>query len=413
MRFGLACAAWLLLTVAAQAAIGDDINHKAIAHRPGTSNSAQVHDVSPSAAVVAVPPETQATLDRIAKALETRGDAVPATAVAPVEETRPRTALASDAINWFGTIGVIGALQAFLLLAGLVVLWKVRTTAEAGARDAKRGADAAERSALAAERLTVESRIIGEAQARAYVGVKLEKVSFDWPDNVSANPVVEISAANTGRSPARDFVWNATVQYIQSGRRNTASISDDWPANANVTVPAGSTVRDSAPLDLPLALFAGSFEPPVSDVVARVKIAFRYRDVFGNVTEDAAYFIGVAELPFDRMGKPQLPWRGDFYPIAEPADWDAPPVIEAVPAEEPAAPADEPELPLAEPPPIEVALADEGSPEDAPVPVAGDAGTDVEIAMIDIASAVNQAVDDAPQDPPQIASATEDRRAAE
>jgi hypothetical protein len=66
-----------------------------------------------------------------------------------------------------------------------------------------------------------ETRRIGEAQIRAYVDIRDAAVILIGMPGIlnsqqrqDVQPIVRITAKNTGQSPARNFVWNPTVQYF-------------------------------------------------------------------------------------------------------------------------------------------------------------------------------------------------------
>lgn len=352
---GVALAAALLMAPAAQAA---DPNVKAYTARPGNDT----FEAKAETPVLTLSPETQATLDRVARALEARGDE-PAlrpttTDGAPARSTvREAAPLDENIVAWLGTLAVIGGLQAFLLVACALMFWRARVASEAAAAEAKRGSDIAaaesRRAAAATERSVADMRAIAEAQTRAYVGVRLDKASFDWPDEATASPVIEVTAVNHGQSAAREFAWNATLQYIHEGRRREIRLADALAIDSAAVIGAGTALKDSATIDASVADFALTFDPPATDVLGRVRVDYRYRDVFGNATEDAAYFIAVVEYVPRRPGSTQYVWRGEFVPVSAPSDWDTPPAIEEVVVvviEEP--------TPLAQAPSIEDAMGD-------------------------------------------------------
>jgi hypothetical protein len=88
---------------------------------------------------------------------------------------------------------------------------------------------------LSSKRQVIETRRIGEAQVRAYVDIAAASVVFaslaqGVAPPVDVQPFVNITAKNYGQSPARNFVWNPTIECFGMGQQ-TKSIARELGAN--------------------------------------------------------------------------------------------------------------------------------------------------------------------------------------
>ena len=98
-----------------------------------------------------------------------------------------------------------------------------------------------------------ETRRIGEAQVRAYVDISSCEIFFVGLGvlGIQAHPMVRIIATNTGQSPARNFIWNPTVQYFSAGtgappRSSTGELGSNWRNILGVGIAVGQSHPEAA-----------------------------------------------------------------------------------------------------------------------------------------------------------------------
>ena len=92
-----------------------------------------------------------------------------------------------------------------------------------------------------------ETRRLGEAQVRAYVDIRAATVVFLQMTEgavplADVQPLVRITAKNTGQSPARNFVWHPTVHYCSFStpiRNLYRRLGGNWREIAGIGIPVG------------------------------------------------------------------------------------------------------------------------------------------------------------------------------
>jgi hypothetical protein len=171
-----------------------------------------------------------------------------------------------------------------------------------------------------------ETRRIGEAQVRAYVSIKSAVIAFWGPFE---HALVKFVPFNTGQSPARNFVWNVTVQYASGHDKQKSSFDKDWQNRAGIDIPASSDGFPGGAMvpNISLKNFreARDKSAPIG-VVVRVKIDFRFTDVFERDWFGESYFHGIgpdsAPDPADcaAIGMPEKGYV--LNPTAAPKDWE-------------------------------------------------------------------------------------------
>lgn len=184
---------------------------------------------------------------------------------------------------------------------------------------------AASIAALYAKRAVDETRRIGEAQARAYVSARSIKGEFLV---TKAFPMIELTVSNSGQSPARNFVWRAIIQYNPRGpffyeAASHASLDDRSGVEIPATTEFGGLktfIQNASVADCVVKSAPGTviFE-------SRIKIEFKFRDVFGIDHFGEAYFFGaVSRRPLtpEQVGLGESGWAGLFELVPEPDDWD-------------------------------------------------------------------------------------------
>jgi hypothetical protein len=187
---------------------------------------------------------------------------------------------------------------------------------------------ATRRAANAAEQSVSETRRIGEAQTRAYVTIKQASITFMMDVQ---NPLVTFIATNSGQSPARNYIWNVAVQYPEPSINKCFVLIDErWLQGTGMDIPAGS---DSPPenvmISAPAKIAIERPHPGTTVTVVRVKIDFRYTDVFDRHWNGAAYFVGAMRRQSGtpeglKSGAPR--WAAILEPIPHPSDWDSIPI---------------------------------------------------------------------------------------
>jgi hypothetical protein len=179
------------------------------------------------------------------------------------------------------------------------------------------------------EESIAETRRIGEAQVRAYVNVKKAKVQFMEKMGV---PAVGFIVSNSGQSPARNFLWNVTVQYSAPPNSSELSFNKaNWLNETGIDVPAGVDVPfDGAWVPLSAKEYIEKPNPRANKAVIRVRIDFRFTDVFDKHWLGEAYFSGlmgrtlggVANIDGAQIRVDPSAWSAIISPMPKPRDWD-------------------------------------------------------------------------------------------
>jgi hypothetical protein len=161
---------------------------------------------------------------------------------------------------------------------------------------------------------------IGEAQVRAYVNINLATITFLPEFNQS--PKIMFVASNTGQSPAQNFVWNTTVQYISNGIIRERPLSDSWVDGGGISIPAAAaTDPQGAIVSMMLVnqFITEDIKSNISTFVARVRIDFKFTDVFEREWIGKAFFAGVIGSQIAASG--HLQWSGRITSMSPPRDW--------------------------------------------------------------------------------------------
>jgi hypothetical protein len=225
------------------------------------------------------------------------------------------TALATGFIAWF----------TLTLKRSTDRLW------DAGERQLQVISDNADQQSRDMAASVAETRRIGEAQVRAYVSIKTAVIAYmgEWQ-----HPVVGFVALNTGQSPAKNLVWNIAVQYASGGQKRTVGVRPNW-ANEEIgfDIPAAteSVLQRVGIANISLKAFrdnpGGAAMPHPRIVIVRVKVDFRYTDVFERDWFGEAYFHGIGPPPVGPtapMDFPKIEQMTPLGPTSKPNDWDGP-----------------------------------------------------------------------------------------
>jgi hypothetical protein len=177
-----------------------------------------------------------------------------------------------------------------------------------------------------------ETRRIGEARVRAYVDISNCEILFVGLGVLSrqAHPMVRIIATNTGQSPARNFVWNPTVQYFNAvvgapSRSLIRELGSNWRNILGVGIAVNQSETAAAMIpEMELLNFLGESASASGIILVRLRDQFEFEDGFDERNTGEAYFSGM----FKRIEgpKPMTPWgenqwSGQLTRLHRPSDW--------------------------------------------------------------------------------------------
>ncbi len=177
-----------------------------------------------------------------------------------------------------------------------------------------------------------ESRRIGEAQTRAYLNVASVSAWFvpsvmpeDDPSEV--HPHIDIVVQNAGSSPALEFIYDITVQYVAIAPNNPVRkghLDEMWKKRIGISIAANGGQYDGgfSVSDMGLYEFLDTAGGQKHQFMLFVEIYFEFRDVFGIKVCDRAYFNGV-HMRVDGGGTEDTPygsseWRGILHRVPLP-----------------------------------------------------------------------------------------------
>jgi hypothetical protein len=146
----------------------------------------------------------------------------------------------------------------------------------------------------AAQAAVTVTREIGEAQVRAYVSIKTAAIYFGGD---TAMPFVVITAANSGQSPARNFVWTTEIRYLTVDENGIESEAwPEWLGQPGVDIhSSGEAPAMKIDHDFALVEKIAKWKTLPNRVGVSVTIHYAWLDVFGRLFVDLASFQGVAE----------------------------------------------------------------------------------------------------------------------
>jgi len=157
---------------------------------------------------------------------------------------------------------------------------------------------------------------ISRAQVRAYVSISGCGLNFIEAGAGIASPIVSFTAVNNGQSPARNFIWNVTLEYVYLGMRRRRQLTDRWETNIGSDIPAGSTTSIQSAYIPDMTTRQLENDCSETTLVVIVKIDFFYRDVFNEVWRDNAFFSGLMTKEVDINQ-----WSARISPTPRPSDW--------------------------------------------------------------------------------------------
>lgn len=170
---------------------------------------------------------------------------------------------------------------------------------------------------------------IGEAQIKAYVDISGAEIFFVGLGmlNTHARPMVRIVATNTGQSPAKNFIWNPTVEFISIGSAPNSLVRElgsNWRDILGVGIAVGQSHPDGALVpNMELLAFLDESDDGREMVMVRLRVQFEFEDVFDKRTTGEAYFAGIFKR---NTGKIQTDWGetqwfGKLARMHRPRDW--------------------------------------------------------------------------------------------
>ena len=183
---------------------------------------------------------------------------------------------------------------------------------------------------LTTRQMVFDARRIGEAQVRAYVSITGASVTFIDMGRGDVEPLIEISARNSGQSPALNFVWRPTIQYMSASTNRRRALQAAWRTRLGTTIAVGSDHHDSVVVDdMPLNSHLAENGIGIDRVFVRVEIHFEYTDVFNRPVMDDVNFVGMFTRIAGGLDAPtpngRTQWTGTMGKIDRPGDWDTAP----------------------------------------------------------------------------------------
>ena len=132
-------------------------------------------------------------------------------------------------------------------------------------------------------RMANDTREIGEAQVRAYLGIVVEHEPMGLNADLDAAVLFRVKISNVGQSPARRLRWNANVKYIRRHLPSNCPTMVSLAAEryTGVTLPVGDYATDTVPSNLALGeIFWNRAERPEDALYVFGVVTFS--DVFGR-----------------------------------------------------------------------------------------------------------------------------------
>ena len=168
-----------------------------------------------------------------------------------------------------------------------------------------------------------ESRRIGQAQVRAYVSIRSAQLKFEgaWLEG-DLFPRLMIIAINTGQSPARNFIWYPEIEYIGDNQRRRRDMGGNWISPPGASIAAGHQFQEEVLIsDMSVIRFKNSVSPPLKHVLVRIRVKFKYIDVFEVEWNDEIFFAGLA-VPANDPNAPNMWIISTLSPEAHFRDWN-------------------------------------------------------------------------------------------
>lgn len=177
----------------------------------------------------------------------------------------------------------------------------------------------------AGERSAIVQRNIGEAQVRAYVSIKSANIYFIGDD---ALPFIEMTASNSGQSPAIEFVWAPEVYYLSDKAEEVVKdVHPEWADQPGLDIHSASETSSTYVLDDFILTEKIAIDGVVPDRIGvSVTVHYTWTDVFGESFKDYASFAGMAVIGDAKANRKRHPmhtsaWSCRLSPIAKGQPW--------------------------------------------------------------------------------------------
>jgi|ERR1035437_1234894 hypothetical protein len=184
---------------------------------------------------------------------------------------------------------------------------------------------ATDRLWFAGERSAIIQRRIGEAQVRAYVSIKSVQIYFGGDDGM---PFIEVVAANSGQSPAINFVWAPEIYYLsETVEEVVKEVSEEWADQPGLDIHSASQNSAIYVVDDFVLAEKIAVDGVVPDRIAvSITVHYTWTDVFGESFMDYASFAGMAEIGDAKANRKRhplntSPWHCRLNPIAKGEPW--------------------------------------------------------------------------------------------
>jgi hypothetical protein len=177
---------------------------------------------------------------------------------------------------------------------------------------------------LATRNLVRGAEKIGEAQVRAYVNIKSASIDFLSNDTL---PRVMFIASNSGQSPARNFIWNVTLQYPGIPANRQSAPNENWLEQVGMDIPATSEAPPDRAFipDMSVKQYIEEAAPGTTLAVIRTKVDFRFTDVFDRDWFGEAFFSGIMQkrsINDEDLKRGISQWTSQISAMARPRDWN-------------------------------------------------------------------------------------------
>jgi hypothetical protein len=308
-----------------------------VGNNSGGQSGSQVAQPAPQQDLIPALAGVQRSIDGIARAI----DSVNANTNTDEDSQREKDDLLAqqEMAKWARLMFYAAAISTILTLAGVILLgftlaytkWTL-DEAKNATKAALSAVSEAEKTTKAAEASVNVTRDIGEAQVRAYVRIADAKLEFTTSDG---HPLIQIFAANSGQSPARNFVWSLTIQYVGGDRPKMQRTFDkDWKSRSGIEISSTGKERVGALIpEMPMRAFASKKQPGgLNSPIVRLMVEFEYLDVFNKRIPNTAYFVGVVSILASQetasdglvmIRARESLWECNLYQTTRPDDWDS------------------------------------------------------------------------------------------
>jgi hypothetical protein len=302
---------WLPIIAAIGLALAWPVEGNAVGRHGGSS--ANSTNTSKDSLQPTISAAVKGDVDRIAGALE-------AINKKPASPDEKRNADAQESVAWW-TPWFLGVafLEMLITATGVVLVYGTLRYSRRLFEDQKLATKAAQDA--------VET---SRAQVRAYLTI--DSANFNvvavvgGEDGDKSHPIIKIMVVNSGQTPAKNFVWAPTIQYIYTdffGPKAGANpisrertVAFDWQSRPGKVIPAEKSVGDSLFVpEMSVSQFVAGLDEEAEHIMVRVRIEFEYLDAFNEKTHEDIYFGGLAEAGGGI-------WQCHLIATIKPDDWD-------------------------------------------------------------------------------------------